>query len=172
MCATNLKSKWRLERFKPHLVYIYIYIYIYIYHHHHVMLLARILLTLSLTIPLYYPSLPVSLLDFIRSPYWADVDNFYMVVKISHVSMKRVHSITSLMSSFLLLQQWPAWLVRLIWMVLELGDSWPYSCCFAGCCSRICSLYLVVFLSNTHQGFSQSAKSTSMQCIHIGYDRC
>ena len=37
------------------------------------------------------------------------------------------------MSSFLLPQQCPACLVRLIGMVLEMGDRWPYSCCFAGC---------------------------------------
>ena len=35
---------------------------------------------------------------------------------------------------FVLLQQRPACLVRLIWMVLEMGGRWPYSCCFVGCC--------------------------------------
>ena len=38
-----------------------------------------------------------------------------------------------LMSSSLLLQQCPACLVRLIWMVLEMGGWWPYCCCFVGC---------------------------------------
>ena len=33
---------------------------------------------------------------------------------------------TSLMNSFLLLQQSPACLVTLIWMVLEMGVRWPY----------------------------------------------
>ena len=41
---------------------------------------------------------------------------------------------SSLMCSSLLLRQCPACPVRLIWMVLEIGDKWPYSCCFAGCC--------------------------------------
>ena len=36
------------------------------------------------------------------------------------------------MSSFLLLQQCPACLVHLIWMVLEMGTRWPYSCGFVG----------------------------------------
>ena len=27
-----------------------------------------------------------------------------------------------------------ACVVRLIWMVLEVGGLWPYSCCFARCC--------------------------------------
>ena len=40
------------------------------------------------------------------------------------------------MSSFLLLQQCPASLVRLIWMVLEMGGKWPNSCCFEECYSQ------------------------------------
>ena len=38
------------------------------------------------------------------------------------------------MSLFLLLQQCPAYIVHLIWMVLEMGGKWPYSYCFVGCC--------------------------------------
>ena len=34
------------------------------------------------------------------------------------------------MSSSLLLQQYPACLVHLIWMVFVMGGWWPYSCCF------------------------------------------
>ena len=41
---------------------------------------------------------------------------------------------TSLMSSFLLLQQCPACLVRLAWIVFVIGSRWPYSCFFVGCC--------------------------------------
>ena len=37
------------------------------------------------------------------------------------------------MSSSLLLQQCPACLVRLTWIVFVMGDRWPYSCCFVGC---------------------------------------
>ena len=37
------------------------------------------------------------------------------------------------MSSFLLLQQCPACFC-LIWMVLEMGGRWPYSCCLVGFC--------------------------------------
>ena len=37
------------------------------------------------------------------------------------------------MSLFLLLQQCPVCLVRLTWMVSEIGGWWPYSCCFVGC---------------------------------------
>ena len=45
-----------------------------------------------------------------------------------------VHKSTSLMSSSLLLQQCPACLVRLAWIVFVVGSRWPYSWCFVGCC--------------------------------------
>ena len=45
-----------------------------------------------------------------------------------------VHRSTSLMSSSLLLQQCPACLVRLTWIVFVMGGRWPYSWCFVGCC--------------------------------------
>ena len=38
------------------------------------------------------------------------------------------------MSSSLLLQQCPACLVRLTWMVCEIGGRCPYSCSLVGCC--------------------------------------
>ena len=45
-----------------------------------------------------------------------------------------VHRSTSLMSSSLLLQQCPACLVRLTWIVFLMGGRWPYSWCLVGCC--------------------------------------
>ena len=47
-----------------------------------------------------------------------------------------VHRSTSLMSSSLLLQQCPACLVRLIWIVFMMGARWPYSWCLVGCCRQ------------------------------------
>ena len=44
-----------------------------------------------------------------------------------------VHKSTLLMSSSLLLQQCPACLVRLTWIVSVMGDWYAYSCCFVGC---------------------------------------
>ena len=38
------------------------------------------------------------------------------------------------MRSSLLLQQYLACLVRLTWMVCEIGGKWPHSLCFAECC--------------------------------------
>ena len=37
------------------------------------------------------------------------------------------------MSSSLLLQQCPACLVRLSWIVFVMGGRWPYSWCLVGC---------------------------------------
>ena len=45
-----------------------------------------------------------------------------------------VHRSTSLMSSSLLLQQCPACLARLTWIVFVMGGRWPYNCCIVGCC--------------------------------------
>ena len=47
-----------------------------------------------------------------------------------------VHRSTSLMSSSLLLQQCPACLVRLTWIVFVMGCRWPYSWCLVGCCRQ------------------------------------
>ena len=73
---------------------------------------------------------------------------------------------TSLMSSFLLLPEFPAWLARLIWRVLKIGsrsrivaELWDFS-------SRICLIRLTVFLCNCCQAFSLYAQSASMWTIH------
>ena len=47
-----------------------------------------------------------------------------------------VYRSTSLMNSSLLLQQYPACLVRLTWIVFVMGGRWPYSWCFVGCCRQ------------------------------------
>ena len=45
-----------------------------------------------------------------------------------------IHRSTSVMSSSLLLQQCPAYLVRLTFIVFVMGGRWPYSWCFVWCC--------------------------------------
>ena len=45
-----------------------------------------------------------------------------------------VHRSISLMSSSLLLQQCPACLVCLTWIVFMMGGRWPYGWGFVGCC--------------------------------------
>ena len=47
-----------------------------------------------------------------------------------------VHRSISLMSSSLLLQQCPACLIRLAWIVSVMGGRWPYSWCLVGCCCQ------------------------------------
>ena len=66
-----------------------------------------------------------------------------------------VHRSTSHMSSSLLLQQCPAYLVRLNLIFFVIGGLWPYSCYFLrGVASRICSIQLIAFLCNFRQAFS------------------
>ena len=57
-----------------------------------------------------------------------------------------VHKNTSLMSSSLLLQQCPACLVRLTWIVFVIGGRWPYSWCLVGC-----YIYIYIFKSDLKQ---------------------
>ena len=47
-----------------------------------------------------------------------------------------VHESTSLMSSSLILQECPACLVRLTWIVFVMGGRWPYSWCLVWCCRQ------------------------------------
>ena len=54
-----------------------------------------------------------------------------------------VHWSTSLMSSSLLLQQCPACLVRLTWIVFVMGGRWLYSWCLVGCCRQDLLWYLI-----------------------------
>ena len=49
-------------------------------------------------------------------------------------AMWEVHRRTSLMSTSLLLQQYPACQVRLTLIASVIGGRWPYSCCFVWCC--------------------------------------
>ena len=61
-----------------------------------------------------------------------------MQVRAAHSAFARsymgVHRSSSLMISSLLLQQCPACLVRLTWIVFVMGGRWLYSWCFVGCC--------------------------------------
>ena len=115
-----------------------IYIYIYIchhYHHHHVVLVARISLTLSRYISL-------SFIASSRSSRQHPVSSHscWLYVRAGRPAFARpcvgFHKSTSLMISSLLLQQCPACLVRLTWIVFLIGGRWPYSWCLVGCCRQ------------------------------------
>ena len=98
----------------------------------HVVPLARISLTLSRHFSL----------SFIASGRYSGLHpvsshSCCMYVLAGHPALSRpyvgVHRSTSLMSSSLLLQQSPACLVRLTWIVFVVGGRWPYRWCFVGC---------------------------------------
>ena len=108
---------------------------IYIYHHHHVALVARISLTLS-----RYSSLSFIALGRSSGQHPASSHSCWMYVRTGRPAFARpcvgVHKSTSLMSSSLLLQQCPACLVCLTWIIFVIGGRWPYSWCLVGCCHQ------------------------------------
>ena len=109
--------------------------YIHHHHHHHVVPLARISLTLSRHFSLSFIATgrPSGLHP--RSSH-----SGCMYVRAGRPAFARpyvgVHRSTLLISSSLLLPQCPACLVRLTWIVFEVGGRWPYSRCFVGCCRQ------------------------------------
>ena len=101
-------------------------------HHHHVLRQARISLTLSLDIRFYHPSFPVGLQDYILCP------NVVPRPELAR-PCEEAHRRLSLMSASLLPRQCPACLVCLIWIGLDMGGIWPYSCVLWDVDCRICS---------------------------------
>ena len=102
-------------------------------HHHHIVSPARISLTLSRHFSLsFIASGWSSALHPVSSPSCC----VYVLAGRPAFAQPYVgvHWSTSLMSSSLLLQQCPACLVRLTWIVFVMGGRWPYSWCFVGCC--------------------------------------
>ena len=105
------------------------------HHHDHVVPLARLSLTLSRHFsPSFIASGRSSELHTVSS------HSCCMFVRAGRLAFARpyvgVHRSKSLMSSSLLLQQCPACLVRLTWIVFVMGDRWPYSWCLVGCCRQ------------------------------------
>ena len=104
-------------------------------HHHHVALVARISLILSRHSSLLFIALG-------RSSGQQPVSSHscWMHVRAGRPAFARpcvgIHKSTSLMSSSLLLQQCPAVLVRLPWLVFVIGGRRPYSWCLVGCCRQ------------------------------------
>ena len=102
------------------------------FHHHHVALVARISLTLS-----RHSSLSFIALSRSSGQHPVSSHSCWMYVRAGRPVFARpcvgVHKSTSLMSSSLLLQQCPACLARLTWIVFVIGGRWPYSWCLVGC---------------------------------------
>ena len=107
----------------------------YHHHHYHVMLLARISLTLSRHFSLSFIASGRS-----SGLYPVSSHSCCMYVLAGRPAFARacvgVHRSTSLMSSSLLLQQCPACLLCLTWIVFVVGGRWPYSWCLEGCCRQ------------------------------------
>ena len=105
------------------------------HHHHYVMPQARMSLILS-------RHFSQSLISSGRSSGQHPVSSHscWMYVRAGCPAFAQpcvgVHKSTSLMSSFLLLQQCPACLVRLTWIVFVIRGRWPYSWCLVGCCCQ------------------------------------
>ena len=105
------------------------------HHHHHVVPLARISLTLS-------RHLSLSFIAPGRSSRLHPVSSqsCCMYVRTGRPTFDwpcaGVHRSTLLMTSSLLLQQCPACLVCLAWIVFVMGGRWPYSWCLVGCCCQ------------------------------------
>ena len=104
-------------------------------HHHHDVRPARTSLTLSLHVSL-------SFIAFGRSSGLHPVSSHSccMNVRAGRPAFDwpyaGVHRSTSLTISSLLLQQCPAWLVRLACIVFVIGGRWPYSWRRVGCCCQ------------------------------------
>ena len=103
------------------------------HHHPHVVQLARISLTLSRHFSLSFIASGRSSRLHPISPH-----SCCMYVRAGRPAFARpcvgVHRSASIISSSLLIQQCPACLVRLTWIVFVMGGRWPYSWCLVGCC--------------------------------------
>ena len=103
---------------------------------------------ISLATSPYRSSPPAGLQGYILYPHIAAVCMYELVVLLLLGHMWGVHWSTSLMSSSLFLQQCPACLVHLTWIVFVMGGRWPYSWCLWGVATRTCSILLATFMCN------------------------
>ena len=131
MQSTNIRNKkpklLHSRSFSDLFILIKTHTDIYIYHHHHhIVLAARISLTLS-----RHSSLSFIALGRSSGQQPVSSHSCWMYVRAGRPAFARpcvgIHKSTSLMSSSLLLQQCPACLVRLTWIVFVIGGRWPYS---------------------------------------------
>ena len=104
-------------------------------YHHHIVSLARISLTLS-----RYFSLSFIASGRSSGLHPVSSHSCWMYIRVGRPAFARpyvgVHRSTSLTSSSLLLQQCPACLLGLTWIVFVMGGRWPYSWCLVGCCRQ------------------------------------
>ena len=128
----NLQETYQRECPVNKVLWIWVFFF---HHHHHIVLAARISLTLS-----RHSSLSFIALGRSSGQQPVSSHSCWMYVRAGRPAFARpcvgIHKSTSLMSSSLLLQQCPACLVRLTWIVFVIGGRWPYSWCLVGCCCQ------------------------------------
>ena len=138
------------------------FIFLY-YHHHHVVPPARISLTLS-----RHFSLSFIASDKSSGLHPVSSHSCWMYVRAGRPAFVRpyagVHRSTSLMSSSLLLQQCPACLFRLTWIVFVMGGRIVSA--LWGVAARTCSILLATFWCNCRQASSLIVLLASKLCIH------
>ena len=130
------QHRWNSVLFERNKIIKYIYLFFFLHHHHHhIALVARISLTVS-----RHSSLSFIALGRSSGQHPVSSHSCWMYVRAGRPAFARpcvgIHKSTSLMSSSLLLQQCPACLVRLTWIVFVIGGRWPYSWCLVGCCCQ------------------------------------
>ena len=118
----------------------------YFHHHHHVVLVARISLTLSRHFSLSFIASGRS-----SGQHPVSSHSCWMYVRAGRPAFARpcvgVHKSTSLISPSLVLQQCPACLVRLTWIVFVIGGRWPYSWCLVRCCRQdLCKIARIILV--------------------------
>ena len=98
------------------------------------MLLAQIFRTLSLSLSPFIPFIHRSRQVFQTTSYIHTeplyVSSCWLANTGSFVLRDPLENVTY---EFVLASPEVSCLVRLIWMVLEIGGKWPYNCCFVGC---------------------------------------
>ena len=123
--------------------------FIYNHHHHHIALVARISLALS-----HHSSLSFIALGRSSGQHPVSSHSCWMYVRAGRPAFARpcvgIHKSTSLMSSSLLLQQCPACLVRLTWIVFVIGVGGRTVGVLWGVAARTCSGLHAAFLCNCH----------------------
>ena len=140
------------------------------HHHHHIALVARISLTLSRHFSLSFIALGRS-----SGQHPVSSHSCWMYVRAHRPAFARpcvgVHKSTPLMSSSLLLQQCPACLARLTWIVFVIRGRWPYSWCLVGCCP-LAVFHWTPQNSKCPSGLQDSPQYFSLYWKFRGLDSC
>ena len=130
-------------------------------HHHHIVLVARISRSLS-----RHSSLSFIALGRSSGQHPVSSHSCWMYVRAGRPAFARpcvgIHKSTSLMSSSLLLQQCPACLVRLTWIVFEIGAGGRTVGVLWSVAARTCSGLHAAFLCNCHLASSPVVLLASM----------